>query len=275
MLANNRLAEARRALARPRKDARPRPVPQRHGEPSVFEHVIYIIKENRTYDQVFGDMKEGNGDPELCIFGEEVTPNHHTPGPRVHAVRQLLLQRRAQRRRHQWVDEAYVTDYLERSFGGFTRSYPYDGNDALAFAPSGFLWDNALARGEDIPQVRRVRQGYVRWRDRARTARPTFLDCTRLLEKSGKIEIRGEATIRDAGAAPLPHGYRLPLDRSRRVPGRAVLAGVAGVREEGDLPNLVIMSLPCNHTSGTKPGCRRPRRPWPTTTWPWAGSSRR
>ena len=53
------------------------PVPERHGEPSVFEHVIYVIKENRTYDQVFGDMKEGNGDPKLCIFGEEVTPNHH------------------------------------------------------------------------------------------------------------------------------------------------------------------------------------------------------
>ena len=61
----------------PRPNVPPRPVPERVGEPSVFKHVIYIIKENRTYDQVLGDMKEGNGDERLCIFGEKVTPNQH------------------------------------------------------------------------------------------------------------------------------------------------------------------------------------------------------
>jgi len=67
--------EASRLAAR--EGARPCPVPERVGEPSVFKHVIYVIKENRTYDQVLGDMKEGNGDPSLCIFGEDVTPNQH------------------------------------------------------------------------------------------------------------------------------------------------------------------------------------------------------
>src|SRR6185312_13158552 len=67
--------EAARRPARPNVAARP--VPERAGEPSVFKHVIYIIKENRTYDQVLGDMSEGNGRADLCIFGEHVTPNQH------------------------------------------------------------------------------------------------------------------------------------------------------------------------------------------------------
>src|SRR5262249_50658299 len=60
--ANNRLAYSLAGLEKPRPDARPVPVPRRHGEPSVFKHVLYVIKENRTYDQVLGDMKEGDGD---------------------------------------------------------------------------------------------------------------------------------------------------------------------------------------------------------------------
>jgi phospholipase C len=64
-------------MEKPRPGIAPKPLPERHGEPSLIEHVIYVIKENRTYDQVFGDIKQGNGDPNLCIFGEEITPNHH------------------------------------------------------------------------------------------------------------------------------------------------------------------------------------------------------
>src|SRR5207244_1558147 len=77
VLANNRLTESISALAPPRPNQPPRPVPQRHGEPSVFKHVIYIIKENRTYDQVFGDIERAEGNKELCIYGRDVTPNHH------------------------------------------------------------------------------------------------------------------------------------------------------------------------------------------------------
>ena len=74
---NNRQTLTISALAPPRPDAVPLVVPERHGEPSVFKHVLYIIKENRTYDQVFGDLPQGEGDPSLCIYGEEVTPNYH------------------------------------------------------------------------------------------------------------------------------------------------------------------------------------------------------
>jgi YVTN family beta-propeller protein len=74
-----RVPQAQRsAAARARSGVRPRPVPQKPGEPSTIEHVVYVIKENRTYDQVFGDLPQGNGDPSLCVFGREVTPNQHT-----------------------------------------------------------------------------------------------------------------------------------------------------------------------------------------------------
>src|SRR5262249_10475222 len=75
--ADARVPGVLRALERGAGGARPVPVPARVGEPSVFEHVIYVIKENRTYDQVFGDLKQGKGDPDLCIFGRQITPNHH------------------------------------------------------------------------------------------------------------------------------------------------------------------------------------------------------
>src|SRR5262249_57058123 len=117
--ANNRLAYSLAGMEKPRPDAKPVPIPERHGEPSSIEHVIYIIKENRTYDQVFGDIKEGNGDPSLCIFGEHFTPNQHK------IVREFVLLDNTycssviSADGHEWATTAFVTDYLEKSFAGF------------------------------------------------------------------------------------------------------------------------------------------------------------
>jgi hypothetical protein len=126
--------------------AAPTVVPRDVGVGSPIKHVLYIIKENRTYDQVFGDMKEGNGDPKLVMYGEDVTPNHHK------LVREFVLLDNfycsgvLSADGHSWANAAYATDYLEKQFGQFTRSYPYEGSDPLAFPTSGFLWDNALSR---------------------------------------------------------------------------------------------------------------------------------
>jgi len=132
----------------PRPGQPARPVPERIGEPSPIKHVVYVIKENRTYDQVFGDIKEGNGDPALCIFGDHVTPNQHK------LVREFVLLDNTycsgilSADGHQWSTTAFATDYMEKSFAGFPRSYPdgmgEDEDNALAYSPGGFLWDNAL-----------------------------------------------------------------------------------------------------------------------------------
>jgi len=126
------------------------PVPTRPGEKSVFKHVLYIIKENRTYDQIFGDLPQGNGDPSLTIFGREVTPNHHAIAERWVLLDNTYCNGVLSADGHQWTDEGVVTDYLEKAFGGFVRSYPYDGDDPLAYASSGFIWDYALRAGHSF-----------------------------------------------------------------------------------------------------------------------------
>ncbi|MBN2211981.1 MAG: bifunctional YncE family protein/alkaline phosphatase family protein, partial [Sedimentisphaerales bacterium] len=123
------------------------PVPTRPGEVSHFKHVLYIIKENRTYDQVFGDMPQGNGDPRLCHFGRDITPNHHALAEEFVLLDNFYCNGVLSADGHQWTDEGFVTDYIEKSFGGFKRSYPYDGDDCLAYASSGFVWDHVLRAG--------------------------------------------------------------------------------------------------------------------------------
>src|SRR5262249_8785239 len=145
---NNRQTLAMAGLEPPRAGALPRPVPERHGEPSPIKHVVYIIKENRTYDQILGDLPQGNGDPSLVMFGREVTPNQHALAEEFVLLDNFYCSGVLSADGHAWATEAYATDYLERHFGGFIRSYPYDGDDPLAYASSGFLWDNALAHGK-------------------------------------------------------------------------------------------------------------------------------
>lgn len=146
-----RIAEA---LRPPRPDQPARPIPERIGEPSAIQHVVYIIKENRTYDQVLGDVPAGNGDPQLCIFGRELTPNHHRLAEEFVLLDNAYCCGILSADGHQWSTTAYSTDYMEKSFAGFPRSYPdglgVDENDALAYAPSGFIWDNALKHGKTV-----------------------------------------------------------------------------------------------------------------------------
>jgi YVTN family beta-propeller protein len=165
-------------LEKPRPGQPPRPVPERIGEPSLFKHVVYIIKENRTYDQVMGDVPEGNGDPNLCLFGEQVTPNQHK------MVREFVLLDNTyccgilSADGHQWSTTAFGTDYLERSFAGWPRSYPDgmgpDEADALAYAPSGFIWDNALRHGISIWNFGEFAQPECRWKDPGRKEQPEW-----------------------------------------------------------------------------------------------------
>ncbi len=123
------------------------PIPEKLGESSPIEHVVYILKENRTYDQVLGDMKEGDGDPRLCIFGEEVTPNHHAISREFALLDNFYCNGVLSADGHSWAMEGAVTGYLEKSFGGFTRSYPYGGDDPINASMNGFLWDHVLAAG--------------------------------------------------------------------------------------------------------------------------------
>lgn len=121
------------------------PIPSKVGEPSPIKYVFYIIKENRTYDQVLGDIPEGNGDPKLVLFGENVTPNQHALARQFVLLDNFYVDGEVSADGHNWTMGAYATDYLEKnwptSYGGRGGSYPGEGGREIANNKNGFLWD--------------------------------------------------------------------------------------------------------------------------------------
>lgn len=252
--ANNRLAFSLAGLEKPRPGIRPVPVPERHGEPSVFEHVLYVIKENRSYDQIFGDIKEGNGDPALVMFGEDVTPNQHALARQFTLFDNFYCSSTLSATGHQWTNEAYVTDYLTRAFGGFTRSYPVDGDDALAFASSGFLWDNALRH-------RKTFRNYGEFT--TTTYQPANATWTDIYNdyKNGtrKVTITVRPNVRTLEPYTHPHYPGFPLVTPDVYRAQLFLKDLEKFEQEGKFPNLVYLFLPADHSVGTHPGFPTPR----------------
>ena len=90
------------------------PIPAKLGDPSPIKYCIYVVKENRTYDQVFGDIKEGNGDPSLCLFPESVTPNHHKIAKQFVLLDNFYVDGEVSADGHEWTMGAYATDFVEK-----------------------------------------------------------------------------------------------------------------------------------------------------------------
>jgi YVTN family beta-propeller protein len=126
------------------------PVPKKVGDKSPVKHVFYIIKENRTYDQVLGDMVEGNGDPNLVLFGEKVTPNQHAIAREFVLLDNFYVNGEVSADGHNWTMGAYATDYLEKnwptSYGGRGGSYPGEGAREIANNKL-FFWDQCKQHG--------------------------------------------------------------------------------------------------------------------------------
>ncbi len=228
------------------------PVPVTPNQTSVFKHVVYIIKENRTFDQVLGDMPQANGDTSLVEFGKYISPNHHSLASSFVLMDNFNCSGVLSADGHQWTDEAYVTDYLEKSFGDFTRSYPYDGDDALAYASSGFIWDNVLAHGLTFRDYGEFVKTIIEPKG------SKFSDIYKDLQSgSNKIRIRAKANLEqlDPYICPDYAGFTTTVPDASRV--AAFLKEFKGYEKNNDLPNFIIMELPNDHTSGTRPG-------WPT-----------
>ncbi len=121
------------------------PIPQKVGEKSPIKYIFYIIKENRTYDQVLGDMKEGNGDPGLALFGENITPNQHAIAREFVLLDNFYVNGEVSADGHNWTMGAYATDFLEKnwptSYGNRGGTYPGEGAREIANNKNGFLWD--------------------------------------------------------------------------------------------------------------------------------------
>jgi YVTN family beta-propeller protein len=261
---NYRRERIAQALLKPRPGQPARPVPERIGEPSVFKHVVYIIKENRTYDQVLGDVAAGNGDPALCVFGEAVTPNQHKLVREFALLDNTYCSGILSADGHQWSTSAFGTDYLERSFAGWPRSYPDgmgpDEIDALAYAPSGFIWDNALKHSVSLWNFGEFTMQSCGWTDPTREGNPRWADYW-----DEYLHGRGEVKIGSTPAIPTvaPFSPTDTLGWNMDVPdqwrARTIVNQIAAWDKEGRMPQLILVCLPDDHTSGTAEGAPTPQ----------------
>jgi YVTN family beta-propeller protein len=235
-------------------ERRATPVPMRPGEISPIKHVLYIIKENRTYDQIFGDLPQGNGEPEFCLFGREVTPNQHALAEEFVLLDNFYCNGVLSADGHQWTNEGFVTDYLEKSFGGFNRSYPYDGDDALAYASSGFIWDYVLRAGLDFRVYGEFVQAEITPSD------ATWTECYQdYLNGTGRINIRATTELHTLEPYLCPTFIGFPGKVTDVYRAGEFIRELEEFERDGDLPNFMIMLLPNDHTVGTRPGYPTPR----------------
>jgi YVTN family beta-propeller protein len=251
---NNSYAKMLKELHPDESSRKKVPVPELPDQTSVFKHVVYIIKENRTYDQVFGDMPQGDGDTSLVEFGRDITPNHHLLAETFVLLDNFYCSGILSADGHQWTDEAYVTDYLEKSFGGFTRSYPYDGNDAMAYASSGFIWNNVLNHGLTFRDYGEFVSAVIE------PPTATFSDIYQdFLDGTERISIRARANLEQL----IPYLCSSYVGFPNSIPDvyRAAefIKELKEFERNGDFPNFIIMLLPNDHTSGTRPGMPTPQ----------------
>lgn len=233
----NRLAEFS-----PEDAPQPVPVPDQLGAPSVFKHVVYVIKENRTYDQVFGDIAKGRGEPGLCVFPEKNTPNHHALARRFGLLDNYYCNGVLSADGHSWATEGNVMPYLERAFGGFSRSYTF-GDDPLTYSSSGFLWDHVLGAGLSFRNYGEM--------DYAKP--PAGMDYQKIwqaFEAGDEIQFQqniGIDRLRRYSCPDYP-GWGMMIPDVLRM--KRFLKEFRQFEANGDLPNLSVVYLPQDHLGG-------------------------
>ena len=263
-LANLRYPLLAQAKLPPRAGVAPVPVPERVGEPSVFKHVIYIIKENRSYDQVLGDVKPGNGDPSLCNFGERVTPNQHKLVKEFALLDNTYCSGILSADGHNWADSGIATEYLERSFAGWPRSYPSGGDadsrDALAYSPAGFIWNNALAHGRSVRDFGEFATSISHWKNKTgHKGKPRFLDYYHdFINGTDELEIACEPDIEDLRSFLVTDTVGWDLNIPDVVRAAKFIKHLKAFEKLDNLPALTILWLPNDHTSGAKAGSPTP-----------------
>lgn len=217
------------------------------------DHVFLIVRENRGYDQVFGDMPAGAGDPRFTNFPRFVTPNTHALAESFVLMDNFYSSGVQSGDGHQWIVEAAATGYIERAFPLWMRSYPKLGDDPLAYAGSGFLWQDALRHGKSV----RDYGEFVVTDFSPHSA--TWSDYWRLyqgLPSRARVVAHSDIPDLQAHIDPRFAGY------DTRVPDQVRLAEF--LREfhqferNGNLPNLILMELGDDHTAGFDYGFPKP-----------------
>jgi YVTN family beta-propeller protein len=251
--ADARTPQILRAWEKAASGKAPAPVPARLGEPSVFEHIVYVIKENRTYDQLLGDLPQGNSDPELCVFGREVTPNHHALAEQFVLLDNFYCNGVNSADGHAWSTEGNVTDHLEKSFGGFTRSYTW-GDDPLTYSSSGFIWDNVVLHGLSFRNYGEM--DYAEPVPKEATFEEIYKDYVGKTGKIGFTQNIGVKTLQQYSCPDYP-GWNMRIPDALRAD--VFVKELREYEAKGEWPNFIIVYLPNDHTTGVSPGAPTPR----------------
>jgi YVTN family beta-propeller protein len=218
------------------------PVPAKLGDPSPIEYVIYVIKENRTYDQMLGDMPQGNGDRKICLFPERFTPNHHQLAREFVLLDNFYAESSVSADGHEWSMGAYATDFLEKMWpmnyghnhnGKFP--YPAEGYFPIAAPAGGYLWDRAAEAGVS----------YRSYGEFVSIDQPADKPCRpRVKSLAGHID-------------PLYRGFDLKHSDADRFTRFA--SEFKRLEAADEMPRLQIVRLPNDHTHGTTPFFPTPR----------------
>ncbi len=250
---NNHLPLAGATVAVAPPDRTPRIVPSRAGDASLIEHVVYIVKENRTYDQVLGDMSKGNGDPSLVMFGPEVTPNTHKLADDFVLLDNFYASGGNSADGHQWVTQANEVSYaLWPGYQG--RSYPFNGTDPMAISRGGTIWDLARKLGKSV----RVYGEYAGSAPDMGSTRAEYLKRWKAGEDFSAIW-NVQAPIAHMNEF-LAHNYPPYSNTVPDVVRTSIFLNELGQWERGGtMPNLSILEINCDHTSGTVPGGSTPK----------------
>jgi YVTN family beta-propeller protein len=213
------------------------------GGASPILHVVYVIRENRTYDQVLGDLPQGNGDPALAIFGRDVTPNAHALAEEFVLLDNLYCDAEVSADGHNWSTAAYATDFVEKvwppDYGSKGFGYLFEGNDPNAFPTNGYLWDAAAKAGLSL-------RNYGEFVGVAAEMEPTVPGLSKGME--GALE---------GNTCPYYPGFDLDVLDNARVD--VFLKEFRGFVKAKEMPRLTILRLGNDHTAGTKKGARTPR----------------
>ncbi len=227
----------------PYSNARLRAVADRPSARPPVRHVVYVIRENRTYDQVFGDMTEGNGDRGLAIFNDTVTPNAHAIARRWVLFDNFYVDGEVSADGHEWTDRAFAGDYNEKTWPQIysnRRKWDLTSGEDLANPRDAYLWDAAKRKGLWVVNFGEMTESESEESDtgvarRVRTNIPGLTDIT----------------------APTYPGFVLGIPDSLRA--RIIADSVASWDRQGKFPDLVIAWLPRDHTSGRRGDQPTPR----------------